>query len=140
MVQKEIVEKIRSPRFTVFVVWVPVMSSDSYQSAQQSQTIFPDGRVKHWWDNRLALGLSYRKILPLAAACDLAWDVYLLYHRGAQRFRYALGSDGKKGWIPPAPDLWMHQLSCMDTREQYFDAAFLREKIQTLLDENQAGQ
>jgi len=108
------------------------MGADSYQSAQQARAIFPDERVKHWWDQPLALGQGYRKILPLAADCKLAWDVYLLYQRGRQRFRYALDSAGKKGWNPPAPDLWMHQLSCM-TKENYFDAKILRETVEKTL-------
>lgn len=130
--QKEIVEKINSPRISVFVIWLPVMGADNYQSAQQAQAIFPDARVKQWWDQHLAVGQGYRKILPLATECKLAWDVYLLYPRGIKRFRYSLDSAGKKGWTPPAPDFWMHQLSCM-TKENYFNAEVLRETIENML-------
>lgn len=132
MAQKEIVEKINSPQFAVFMVWLPVMAADSYQSAQQAQRIFPDARVQSWWDHRLVLGKGYHKTLALAADCDLAWDVYLLYRPSSKRFRYALDSDGKKGWIPPAPDFWMHQLSCM-TKERYLDINGLRAAIEKML-------
>lgn len=114
------------------MVWLPVMPADSYQSAQQAQRIFSDARVQSWWDHRLALGRGYHKTLALAADCDLAWDVYLLYRPSSKRFRYALDSDGKKGWIPPAPDFWMHQLSCM-TKERYLDINGLRAAIEKML-------
>lgn len=115
------------------------MDSDSYQHAQQAQALLPDSRTRHWWDGRLALGRGYRRILPLGAECKFAWDVYLLYRPGDKRFRYTLLEDGKKGWMPPAPDFWMHQLSCM-TREQYFDSKILRENIEAMLAWNVAAR
>jgi len=116
-----------------------MMGADSYQQAQQAQALVADGRVRHLWDNYLALGHGYRKVLPLAPDCKVAWDIYLLYRPSVKRFRYALESDGKKGWTPPPPDFWMHQLSCM-TKEQYFDSKILRENIEKILGENQSAQ
>ncbi len=137
--QKELLEKIGSPQFSVFVVWLPVLGADSYPRAQQAQNIFLDARAKPWWDSTRALGQSYQKILPLASNCQLAWDVYLLYGSGVKRFRYALAREGNKGWTPPAPDFWMHQLSCM-SRELYLNINVFRGEVERMLAESQAAQ
>ena len=139
MVQSDILAKINSPQLSVFVIWLPIMGADSYQHAQQAQALLPDARARHLWDGRLALGQGYRRILPLGAECKFAWDVYLLYRPGGNRFRYTLLGNSKKGWTPPAPDFWMHQLNCM-TREQYFDSKVLRENIEALLTGNLAAR
>jgi len=132
VVQSDILAKINSSQLSVFVIWLPIMGSDSYQHAQQAQTLLFDSRARHLWDGRLALAQGYRRILPLGAECKFAWDVYLLYRPGGKRFRYTPIGDGKKGWTPPAPDFWMHQLNCM-TKEQYLDINVLRAAIEKML-------
>lgn len=126
--QHDILAHLNSPQLAVYVIWLPIMGGDSYQQAQQAQALLPDARTRHWWDGRLALGQGYRRVLPLGPECKYAWDVYLLYRPGEKRFRYTMLNDGKKGWTPPAPDFWMHQLTCM-TKAQYFDPAVLRTAI-----------
>jgi hypothetical protein len=79
VVQKSVVEKIASPNLTLFVIWLPVLSSDNFSSAEESRALLPDGRVKYFWDNAKKLGEDYRQILSLAEGCKLAWDVYLVY-------------------------------------------------------------
>ena len=124
MVQKSVVEKIASPNLVLFVVWLPVLSSDNFSSAEESRALLPDSRVKHFWDNAKKLGEDYRQILSFGEGCKLAWDVYLVYRPGVK---------WPRSETPPSPDFWMHQLNCM-TEERRLDGEALRETIARMLE------
>ena len=85
------------PRIRGFVVWLPMLRSDSEQAAEMQAGAFVDGRLLQRWDGDRAAGNLIAKRLGLNRT---AWDVYLLYAPGVK-------------WIgdqPPMPTFWMHQL------------------------------
>ncbi len=86
-----------------FIVWVPMLPSDSEEAAQDAKRAFPD--AAHFWDGdrRLAaemgrsLGITAKESLGVDGDLGLAWDVYLAYGRGGVDLRQ--------------PRFWMHQLA-----------------------------
>ena len=84
-------------RLRGFVVWLPMLPSDSRESAGAQAASFMDKRLMQRWDGDRASGNSLAKTLGLKGS---AWDVYLVYAPGVT-------------WAadqPPAPTFWMHQL------------------------------
>lgn len=84
-------------RLRGFVVWLPMLPSDSKESAGAQAAGFVDGRLMQQWDGNRASGDLLAKTLALKGS---AWDVYLLYAPGVKW----------TGDQPPAPTFWMHQL------------------------------
>jgi copper chaperone CopZ len=84
-------------RLRGFVVWLPMLPSDSKESAGAQAASFVDGRLMQQWDGDRASGNLLAKTLALKGS---AWDVYLLYAPGVKW----------TGDQPPAPTFWMHQL------------------------------
>lgn len=84
-------------RLRGFVVWLPMLPSDSKDAAGAQAASFVDGRLMQHWDGNRASGNLLAKTLGLKGA---AWDVYLLYAPGVKW----------TGDQPPAPTFWMHQL------------------------------
>ncbi|HEV7243144.1 MAG TPA: heavy-metal-associated domain-containing protein [Thermoanaerobaculia bacterium] len=85
------------PRLKGFVVWLPMLPTDSEQAAGAQAGSFVDARVAQQWDGERASGALLAKTLGLKSS---AWDVYLLYGPGVRW----------TGDNPPAPTFWMHQL------------------------------
>jgi hypothetical protein len=84
-------------RLRGFVVWLPMLPSDSVNMAGAQAATFVDARVAQQWDGNKAFGTLLSKTLRLERT---AWDVYLLYAPGVEW----------TGDAPPAPSFWMHQL------------------------------
>jgi hypothetical protein len=97
----EAVKKVGAADLHVYVVWVPILPDDDAASAARAAKRFTDPRVSHYWDPDLALGDTLGDGLALPSrqvgrAHGPAWDVYLLFGRGA---RWGQG-----------PSFWMQQL------------------------------
>jgi copper chaperone len=84
-------------RLRGFVVWEPMLATDSEQAARTQASAFVDPRVTQEWDANGASGKLAASTLKLS---DNAWDVYLLYAPGVKWNGEAL----------PEPTFWMHQL------------------------------
>lgn len=84
-------------RLRGFVVWLPMLPSDSKEAAGAQAASFIDQRLVQQWDGKRASGTLLAKTLGLKGD---AWDVYLLYASGVKW----------TGEQPPAPTFWMHQL------------------------------
>ena len=84
-------------RLRGFVVWLPMLPSDSEKAASVQAGRFVDGRVAQQWNGDRSAGKLVASTLGLKGN---AWDVYLLYAPGVQW----------TGNSPPAPTFWMHQL------------------------------
>jgi hypothetical protein len=121
----EAVKQLRSPDLRVYVVWVPILPDDDAQAAARAARRFTDPRVAHYWDPDRALGLSLGARLGVpprdpGRTTGVAWDVYLLYGRGAR-------------WAD-APVFWMSQLDDMPAvKAPRLDGAALRERLGALL-------
>lgn len=65
----------------VYAVWLPVLGIDSKASLPQATKRFTDARVHQYWDAKAELGQVFS---PILKADGVAWDVYLLFERGAE--------------------------------------------------------
>jgi periplasmic mercuric ion binding protein len=97
VVQSVFAKNANDARLRGFVVWLPMLPSDSKESAGAQAASFVDGRLMQQWDGDRASGNLLAKTLGLKGS---AWDVYLLYAPGVKW----------TGDQPPAPTFWMHQL------------------------------
>ena len=115
-------------RLRGFVVWLPMLASDSETAASAQASGFIDARVVQQWDSERMSGKVVAKTLSLKGS---AWDVYLLYEPGVKW----------TGEAPPAPTFWMHQLRAetgADQRVCLNPAVFLS-KVANLLGATKAG-
>jgi hypothetical protein len=100
-----VLAKVPAADLRAYVVWLPVMPADDLAAAARAGASVHDPRVAQFWDGDRALGVALGRALRLPGRVPgqehgLAWDVYLLYPRGAH-------------WPPagvPAPAFWMQQL------------------------------
>ena len=97
VVQSVFTKHANDARLRGFVVWLPMLPSDSKDAAGAQAASFVDGRLVQHWDADRASGNLLAKTLGLKGA---AWDVYLLYAPGVKW----------SGEQPPTPTFWMHQL------------------------------
>ena len=115
-------------RLRGFVVWLPMLPSDSKEAAGAQAASFVDPRVVQQWDADRASGNLMAKTLALKGS---AWDVYLLYAPGVKW----------TGDEPPAPTFWMHQLRAEDGADQRacLNPSVFLGKVANLLAERKAG-
>lgn len=92
-------------RLRGFVVWLPMLPSDSKEAAGAQAASFVDQRLVQQWDGDRSSGNLMAKTLALKGS---GWDVYLLYAPGVKW----------TGDQPPAPTFWMHQLRAEDGADQ----------------------
>lgn len=106
-----------------FIVWLPMKSADDPGSAAAQAASLRDARLTEAWDGEHAAGALFASMLKLKGT---AWDVYLLYPRGARW----------EGDAPPAPIFWMHQLQAEDGADQKLclDPGRLRRQTIALLE------
>lgn len=109
-------------RLRGFVVWLPMLPSDSKETAGAQAASFVDQRLIQRWDGDRSSGNLLAKTLALRGA---AWDVYLLYAPGVKW----------TGDQPPVPTFWMHQLRAEDGADQRacLNPAVFTSKVAALL-------
>jgi len=122
-VVKSIFSATDSKELRGFIAWLPMLAADDAATAATQAATFRDPRVAEAWDGQRAAGAQFARMLKLKGT---AWDVYLLYPRGARW----------EGDAPPPPTFWMHQLRAEDGADQKFclDPARLRQQTLALLD------
>ena len=115
-------------RLRGFVVWLPMLPSDSKETAGAQAASFVDQRLVQQWDGDRSSGNLMAKTLALKGS---AWDVYLLYAPGV---KWA-------GDQPPAPTYWMHQLRAEDGADQRacLNPAVFTAKVAALLGTMKGG-
>ena len=96
-VVESVFSKYADQRLRGFIIWLPMIPSDSEETASTQAKTFDDPRVVQHWDGDRVIAKLMAKTLDLKRD---AWDVYLLYAPGVQW----------TGDQPPAPTFWMHQL------------------------------
>jgi len=81
-----------------YIIWIPILEKDTFDSAIQSAKVLKDYRIKHYYDNNKAVGKTIADCVGWAG--NIAWDVYLFYLPLVK-------------WTetPPKPKYWMHQLT-----------------------------
>lgn len=115
-------------RLRGFVVWLPMLPSDSREAAGAQAARFVDQRLMQEWDGDRASGNLMAKTLALKGS---AWDVYLLYAPGVKW----------TGEQPPPPTFWMHQLRAEDGADQRacLNPAVFAGKVAALLGGTKGG-
>jgi len=89
VVQRYVLNKIKDDRLRVYLVWLPIRDGDNEAAARNAMQYLVDPRVRHFWVKDLVLAEGFKK--PLGLKEEVAWDVYLLFPRGAT-------------WRSPVPD------------------------------------
>ena len=117
-----VVKQTGAPELRALVVWVPILPDDDADAAARAAARCAEPRVSHYWDPDRALGEALGKALALppreGRETGVAWDVYLLFGRGAR-------------W-GAAPAFWMHQLDVPSTLAPRLNVPLLRAKLEEL--------
>src|SRR3990170_7202873 len=108
-----------------YYVWVPMLPPDDEPAAAAAAARFAEPRASHYWNGERALARELAKALPISARDSIgagdgpgfAWDVYIVYPRGAVDLTH--------------PALWMHQLRV--THAPRLDGEAFRQQVQRLL-------
>lgn len=113
-------DNLKGQDVKIYSVWVPILPSDGEFAVGRATKYLPDDRVTHYWD---AQGELVRGFAPVLAV-PKAWDVYLLYDRGAE-------------WkdMAPKPGFWQEQLGISE--ETQLDGDKLTAEMNRLLKEDQ---
>jgi len=116
----ELLAALPGAALAVRYVWLPMLPGDTFEAAAAVATRLREPRAKHYWDGDRRLGRRLGDALsipPEAQGGGIAWDVYLLYGRGAKDIA--------------APGFWMHQLAL--TQAPRLDAEEFRRRVVELL-------
>lgn len=113
---QEIFEENKSELLHGGIVWTPMLTIDTLESALQRELKFFDAHVKQFWDPGRIFGQLLSHTLNLTIS--IAWDVYLLY-------------PPDHPWnaeLPPAPEFWMHQQN--EEMSLYLDPRRFKQHLQ----------
>ena len=116
MVRQHVLEAIDDNDLKVYVVWEPILRTDSEAAARVSSGFLRDDRVVHYWASSRAVGERFQGAIGLEG--EPAWDVYLIYDRGVR-------------WDdrPPEPAAFMHQLGGRLPEEFRLNGPELTERV-----------
>ena len=115
----DVLEQVDSEELSVFAVWLPCLPNDNAEFALSAESLLPDSRVVHFWDDEKSLGTLYGRSLSLPNGGTLAWDVYFVFAPGVEW-----------GVQPPMPTEWMDQVG---KGSRALDGEKLRESVLDLL-------
>ena len=104
----------------MYIVWVPILESDTEAAAIRSSAMFSGSGVVHFWDRKRTLATAIGPQIGLTSG--VAWDVYLVHPRSSRW-------DG----TPPAPAMFMHQLRGRLPDEALLDAPRLAAGVRELV-------
>lgn len=82
---------------SVHVVWVPVLATDTIDTARTMVSMINDPRAAHFYDGTREVSRAVADAIGGNGA--VAWDCYLFYRAGVRWDK-----------MLPVPDRWMHQL------------------------------
>jgi len=93
---QKVMKQVRDKRLRVYIVWMPILETDSRTSALELSKEFSDSRVSYYWDEKRITGPLWQEVMKIPA---FAWDIYFLYDKEAH-------------WTakPTVPIFYMHQL------------------------------
>lgn len=121
MVQEHVLAAIPSDSLAIYVVWEPMLQTDTKRSSWKATALFPDKRVRNYWVGTTGVGEIFQK--PIDLTTEPAWDVYLVYRPGV---RWTEDS-------PPHPQFFMHQLRGRLPDSLRFDGPRLASSIRDVL-------
>ena len=122
VIQRYLLDRVADPRLAVYVVWEPVVDSDTEEAARAASRFIDDPRVVQFWAEDRFTGQAFEK--ALGAVGSPVWDVYLLF------------ADGQAwGDSVPAPSFLMSNLVSKTPLPAHprLDGTELAAKVQALL-------
>jgi hypothetical protein len=124
VIQRYLLDAVADPRLTVYVVWEPVIGSDTEESAGAASRFIDDPRVVQFWAEDRFTGRAFEKAFGTAGSP--VWDVYLLF-----------ADDQTWGDAVPAPSFVMSNLVSKTSLSAHprLDGAELAAKVKSLLAE-----
>lgn len=98
-VVRALFEQFSDEQLAGYVIWVPMLQGDNFDSAQVEQHAIVDPRLHCWFDGDKEAANAWSSFIGLPST---TWDVYAIYDASA---RWA---DRE---APPTRRIWMHQLN-----------------------------
>lgn len=120
VVHRYILNRIDESNLRVFMVWLPISPGDDRAAAEGSASHITDPRVTHLLGADLVLTEVFKE--PVGLEEGMAWDLFLLYDKGALW-----------GETPPVPSSYMHQRLKLPI-ERTLDARVLADEVRALLE------
>ena len=120
----ELLAAVTHPDLRAYYVWVPMLPPDAAAAAAAAER-FAEPRASHYWDGERTLARMLGEALRISARDSIgagdgpgfAWDVYMVYPRGAVDLT--------------RPAFWMHQLAV--THAPRLDPAAFNRSVSALL-------
>jgi hypothetical protein len=97
-VVRALFEEFPDEKLAGFIIWVPMLPTDSADTARFEPDTITDPRLRCWFDADKAAANAWSSFIGLPVT---AWDVYAIYEEAAAWSNAA----------PPPPRIWMHQLN-----------------------------
>lgn len=124
--QKEIVEAFPAAKLGIYVVWVPMIPTDSEAAARRAATMYKDARIHQYYDPDRLTGIAYSKDLKPDQFRDLVgslpeddplkkhikeWFARPPEERPVWDVVYFFGEGVKWTEALPAPSSWTKQIA-----------------------------
>ena len=95
LVQRHLLDQIRDPALSVYVVWERIGLQDTPEAASRAAALLSDERIHHFWSPDRFASTAFQA--PVGVQRTTAWDFFLVFGKG-------------KRWTeaPPAIDSFMH--------------------------------
>jgi hypothetical protein len=122
LVERHLLEQLRDPGLSVYIVWEKLGAQDSQEGAIHAAALLSDERIHHFWSPERFASTAFQE--PVGIQGATAWDVFLVFDKG-------------KTWtfIPPAFDKFMHNQKQHQElpKDRLFNAETLAGEVKALL-------
>jgi hypothetical protein len=122
VVQRNVLEQVQDPRFSVYIVWEAISKQDTREAAEQAAGRIADARIKNFWSEGRFTSQTFKSAVGVQKTT--AWDVFLVFSAG-------------KRWTETAPalDFFMHNLRSHEEmpKDRLLNGGKLATAIQGLL-------
>lgn len=123
LVQRYVLDKLRTDDLRVYVVWEAVSAADTEARAKEAAVFIADPRVRQFWSKDQVAGKAFQSALGVKDAPP--FDVFLVF---------APAREWRQG-APPAIDFFMHNLAVREglPQDKRLNGITLAGEIETLL-------
>jgi hypothetical protein len=122
LIQRHILEQIRDPGLSVYIVWEKIGVQDTPETAAYAAALLSDERIHHFWSPERFASTAFQA--PVGIQRGTAWDVFLVFGKG-------------KRWTdsPPTLDGFMHNQKLHEElpKDRLLNAEKLAGEVKSLL-------